>query len=569
MGLKKIASFVVAMILILGIVPEAMAEYSVLTYGRISVAMPQITAEINGSGYDLSSVSAILGSEKLNVEDAHTYDNSKDSTCVYVLVDLSTSMWSSFELVKNNITKYTKQMGDNDKLVLITFGENEVNVPLSGNETKDEIIEVINNLECNEDGTLFYEALSKAYQLSNSSISSYDREYVLAFSDGIDIQMGNVTYDEITAQYATHNLPIYAACSSNSSKDASDIFGKLARSSGGYFSIITDESEFDKLLKEIRDVTLLKLTAQNNFADGQSRQLSVKIDNLQVEYIIPVARSIPDTTPPSLGDVHYDAESGSIIVSFSESVLGALSSGAYKITDDNGNVFAVTSVTASGNAENTVELTTKGEIHNGSYTVSVNGITDASQERNALAAEAEFTVDNAKSNTLPIWSIVLIVALAVVVLFAVILIVVIVSRKKKNNAVDDSSVVDTKATGVISEYTAIQPEQIKHHIKTNDPIRICLKIKTGRFNEQIVDTGIVSSLIVGRSDTCDIYIDDTKLSRQHFAIENDGGKFYIMDLQSKNGTLLNGIRVIGRQRLNSGDKILAGLSEILFTALGR
>ena len=80
---------------------------------------------------------------------------------------------------------------------------------------------------------------------------------------------------------------------------------------------------------------------------------------------------------------------------------------------------------------------------------------------------------------------------------------------------------------------------------------------------------VLALLIVGRSDTCDIYIDDTKLSRQHFVIENDNGTFYVMDLQSRNGTMLNGIRINSRQRLSSGDKIMAGLSDIIITILGR
>lgn len=119
------------------------------------------------------------------------------------------------------------------------------------------------------------------------------------------------------------------------------------------------------------------------------------------------------------------------------------------------------------------------------------------------------------------------------------------------------------------DYTEPMQDVVKHHIKTNDAIRIRLKIQTGKTSEQNIETNIVSSLIVGRSDTCDIYIDDTKLSRQHFVIENDNGTFYVMDLQSRNGTMLNGIRINSRQRLSSGDKIMAGLSDIIITILGR
>lgn len=74
---------------------------------------------------------------------------------------------------------------------------------------------------------------------------------------------------------------------------------------------------------------------------------------------------------------------------------------------------------------------------------------------------------------------------------------------------------------------------------------------------------VVSSVIVGRAAACDICIDDTKLSRQHFAIEYEQGFLFLTDLQSKNGTMLNGIRIGSRQKLTSGDKIFAGLSDMV------
>lgn len=42
-----------------------------LSYERISVNMPQISAEVKGSGYDASNTSSLLGSESLKVEDVH------------------------------------------------------------------------------------------------------------------------------------------------------------------------------------------------------------------------------------------------------------------------------------------------------------------------------------------------------------------------------------------------------------------------------------------------------------------------------------------------------------------
>ena len=72
-------------------------------------------------------------------------------------------------------------------------------------------------------------------------------------------------------------------------------------------------------------------------------------------------------------------------------------------------------------------------------------------------------------------------------------------------------------------------------------------------------------MIVGRSSVCEIFIDDAKLSRQHFALENLNRELYISDLNSKNGTFVNGVRVDSRRKVMNHDRILAGLSEITVT----
>ena len=70
------------------------------------------------------------------------------------------------------------------------------------------------------------------------------------------------------------------------------------------------------------------------------------------------------------------------------------------------------------------------------------------------------------------------------------------------------------------------------------------------------------SIIVGRSDTCDVYFDDISVSRQHFCLELEEGNFYVTDLESTGGTYLNGVRIASKQRVSSGDVIDAGRVRI-------
>jgi len=74
-------------------------------------------------------------------------------------------------------------------------------------------------------------------------------------------------------------------------------------------------------------------------------------------------------------------------------------------------------------------------------------------------------------------------------------------------------------------------------------------------------------LVLGRLKSCDICLDDRNASRQHAAIEREGAGWLLVDLESTNGTLLNG-EPADRVRLRDGDVITIGVSEIVFHEAG-
>jgi len=67
----------------------------------------------------------------------------------------------------------------------------------------------------------------------------------------------------------------------------------------------------------------------------------------------------------------------------------------------------------------------------------------------------------------------------------------------------------------------------------------------------------------GRDDSADVAIDDRGLSRVHFEIAFNGDIAAIRDLQSTNGTFVDGMRVL-EVVLRSGSKISAGRTEFDF-----
>jgi len=68
---------------------------------------------------------------------------------------------------------------------------------------------------------------------------------------------------------------------------------------------------------------------------------------------------------------------------------------------------------------------------------------------------------------------------------------------------------------------------------------------------------------LGRRDTCDIVLSDNSVSRRHAQIEKIGGRFWLTDLNSTNGTYVNGLPV-DKIELTTGDVITVGNTVLIF-----
>jgi len=122
------------------------------------------------------------------------------------------------------------------------------------------------------------------------------------------------------------------------------------------------------------------------------------------------------------------------------------------------------------------------------------------------------------------------------------------------------------------------------------PVRVVLSVdnelRTGRFGilSQLkqTDGGVgAGSLVlpsgqrvslgehtttVGRLPEATITIDDGNVSREHATVEPGNGGYMVTDLGSTNGTLVNGIRIPGAQKLHDGDIVSFGSTHVRFEA---
>ena len=76
-----------------------------------------------------------------------------------------------------------------------------------------------------------------------------------------------------------------------------------------------------------------------------------------------------------------------------------------------------------------------------------------------------------------------------------------------------------------------------------------------------LDVRTAARCYIGRSEVADVRIEDTRISRRHAALEVTEREVRIVDLESKNGTFVNGVRVFGAV-LSAGDIVRVGSVDL-------
>ncbi|BDC48814.1 hypothetical protein F183_A11300 [Bryobacterales bacterium F-183] len=77
------------------------------------------------------------------------------------------------------------------------------------------------------------------------------------------------------------------------------------------------------------------------------------------------------------------------------------------------------------------------------------------------------------------------------------------------------------------------------------------------------------SILLGRSEQADHKLDHPSVSWEHARIGNEGGRFSITDLNSTNGTYVDGVRIKGRVEIQPGQEIRLGAFALTINTQGQ
>ena len=530
---------------------------------QVYLNLPEVF--VYGEGFGADEVEAgegYLSQDKLEFVRAVPFHEMGEGITYYVLLDISGSIPRSyFASIKEGILNLQNNLGEKDRLILCTFGE-EVNLAADGNQTAQDMEAILAQLSNRDQETLLFEGIDRVAALTEQTRGICRRQVLLVISDGEDFAVGKKMSQEALSTLKDKGLPAYALCIQDTAKENINSFGEFARTSGGQlvtFKADEGSAVLTNLSAKLWQDLCVEYRAASNVVSNKEENFSFQFaDDRVLSRAVMNVHWIPDNEAPYLISGEAIGRQQIRLV-FSEPMTGLAGAANYAVTLD-GREVGVTGVAYDKEDETKITLTLAEAVENGTYKITGANLTDASMEKNPLegsllveitGVEPEEVIDADEGPNY--MGIIFLLLLAVVIL---IIVIAVVSKKKKEKALPEQESGGENGNSVVN----LQDTGFNSHIVMNSGAKRMLSVVVSAKGKtpQTTTWELGSSLIVGRASICDIVVDDLELSRQHFCLESDNGNVFITDLGSTNGTSVNGIGIAGKRRLNPGDMVEAG-----------
>lgn len=497
-----------------------------------------------------------------------TFEESGKGISYIILMDNSASVnEAQFAESKEQLKNLRKSLKEGDEMTLYTVGTNDAGGEktliftrtVSGKDKKDKKsdcgqIDQIGYMSGADSKTVLYRSLN---QILKEQTSPKIRTIVLLITDGEDDSQGKDMDNVSTVKTVQEaSVPVYGILlnrkpskiltqeewEEKTSYTRNEILAE--KNCRGYYcdcSVDATEESVKQAFEDLQriwqqETYAVPLRAPTNRTVGKGL-LKLTADNTAVEPV-PVDYSDyeEDADAPEIAGTVEESGSNSITFSIQDkngiNLSDVNETSNYIIqsaAEEDGKIWTVESVSASSKgSEVSVTLTVTEDFYNDDYTLRCSNIRDKSQDQNKMETEVEFAVENGvnartaavKSALQAYWWIGLIL---LVVLIGMVLIIAVRKRKV--------------------EVVQVDPDELKKAVSRK--VRLTITDRAGVIKD--VEWDVEGSLFIGRSDICNISFDDERLSKQHFVIEVNKMGCYIEDLESTNGTFVNGVKIeIGR-----------------------
>lgn len=566
------------------------------------VVMPYIRAYFYpDESYDGSSdVRGVLGDEELELTDSRKWIETGYGIDYYFLIDNSKSVSEEdFTKVKGEIAAVPDYMNENDTVSIYVVGDTaEKKAGKLTIADSEQLLSILDDIQRDGMNTNLYNAIKDAAteiagENTDTIFSSSEnidedlgfgknRSVIVAVTDGVNDTENGYGKDETISKLNDNGIPLYLIQQRMSGEKGGESradIQQIVRQTGGVYLLTQDfemGSTVQGLYSKLNSCYVATFKAGTNKTSGGQVDFNIiyQTDEGQKTFNPKQVRQdkhVTDSDAPEVSSVSV-VDEHTIKIVFTKAVTdSAKNLSLYEIKDDEEKSIKPTGADFDVNSSDTILLTTSDTLWNGNYKLNIAaGITDTTEEANQMGQTTvevsykdgkDFTPEK-KSFIQEYWWAVIAGFVVLVIIILLIIIAVVKSKIKKRKGL---LVVDNKMVLAdrVDEQIHLHINKVQTGTAVNQGFPICLIVKSGGKVVKEINARVDGSLIVGRGEICDLYIDDLHMSKQHFAIEFSNNMLMIMDLDSKNGTYLNGVRLNGKRRLSQNDLIRAGSLEMV------
>lgn len=468
-----------------------------------------------GDGFEVSVDNSELTIDEVayEIEGIERFGDSGEAVSYLFLVDISGSMDAGrIEDTKGMLRQFVTGMGSQDNICITTMGNDVsstgfLNDAAELNEWIDRIA-----MDPKEDTNLYYGIVEALDLLSKDQSVAYKRCLVI-FSDGDDDQATGITREEAESAVLKSHIPVFTVAlikpgAGESDRENAKILGSFARYSAG-------GKDYTPSLEDY-GIEEIYRSVENILDSG----LIITLDLAQV--------NVADKTVK-------------LAASLSDGVIKA---------DDSVEIFV-----RSGEVKEAWEPALTPEPTPDPAPESTPEPTPLSTPEPVLEPEPEEEAE------MPV---ALIAGGIAFLLIAALLAVTLVRKKKKDPEEQDYEGEPIEETGGTEDADMVPVEQTIASEPTEIlQISLCA---TGPNEKAVYSIKLAGKATIGRGKKCQLSIpEDLALSDIHCELSRKNGKISVRDMDSTNGTFLNGVPVVNSTILEKDDILLIGSHEYRVT----
>lgn len=433
------------------------------------------------------------------IEGIERFGDSGEAVSYLFLVDISGSMDAErIEDIRGILRQFVAGMGSQDNICITTMGNDISSTGFLYDAVElNEWIDQI-VMDPKEDTNLYYGIVEALDLLSKDQSVTYKRCLVI-FSDGDDDQATGITREEAEIAVLKSHIPVFTVA-----------------------LIKPDAGESDRENAKI-------LGSFARYSAG-GRDYTPSLEDYGIEEIYDSVENIINSgliITLDLAQVNVADKTVKLAASLSDGVIKA---------DDSVEIFV-----RSGEAKEVLESTSEPTLE--------------STPEPAREQTPEPTLEPEEETGMPVT----LIAGGIVLLIAAVILVVFLLGKRKTCQEEESG--DQEKLTEAAEGSDMVPIEKTITSESTEVLRISL-CAIGSNEEAVYTIKLEGKATIGRGRKCQLSIrEDMGLSEIHCELSQKNGKVCVRDMNSTNGTFLNGIPVVNSTILEKDDILLIGSHE--------